>query len=174
MSLYFTTFQNFEAGVEGGYVDDPNGGPTYGGVRQAYLNQWLISQHAPLMDVRELADRPELLDAYYMANYFLPLRIYDLLDYPAPALVVYDGGISQGPGTIVKMLQRVVGAAEDGVIGPVTLAKVHDYVKNIGAWVLVTSLIGQRRQAYINNNQPANEKGWMHRLDRLEARCRQL
>ena len=44
-------------------------------------------------------------------------------------LCVFDFGVNAGPGRAAKFLQRMIGTTVDGGIGPMTLAKVNEYVK---------------------------------------------
>jgi len=172
--LYFGTFMDFIDGVEGGYVDDPRGGPTYCGIRQGYFNSWTLAHGGQLMNVAMLADHPELIEAYYLTEYWLPTRVYDLLIAPAPALVIYDGGVNCGVDTAIKLMQQVIGTVADGRFGPVTLARYQQSFNEDGDQALATALIARRRQYYESLNDPVNFQGWMNRLARVEARCKTL
>lgn len=41
------------------------------------------------------------------------------------AFQLFDAGVNHGPAQAAKFLQRAVGSADDGVIGPVTIAHVN-------------------------------------------------
>lgn len=92
--------------AEGGYVnhpDDPGGETKYG----------ITKRDHPHLDIKNLtvADAK----AIYKQNYWLAARCDDL---PWPlSLYVFDAAVNQGPGTAVRLLQKSLGVAQDGVIG---------------------------------------------------------
>ena len=95
---------------EGGYVNDPNdpGGETH----------WGISKRSyPGLDIAALT-RDEAI-AIYRRDYWDRVHADELP--PALALVVFDAAVNQGRYPAVLMLQEVVGARRDGVMGPETL-----------------------------------------------------
>jgi lysozyme family protein len=105
----------FEAliGHEGGYVNDPRdpGGETKFGIsKRAY----------PSVDIRNLT-----LDgakAIYRRDYWAPIGCDNL-----PAALrfhVFDAAVNSGLRQAVQFLQRAVGVAADGRLGPVTRAAV--------------------------------------------------
>ncbi|OHD23509.1 MAG: hypothetical protein A2Y38_12160 [Spirochaetes bacterium GWB1_59_5] len=63
----------------------------------------------------------ELVRSFYKTNFWDALRL-DEIKSQAVANKVYDAGVNQGTGTAAVLLQRVLGAAADGQIGPITLA----------------------------------------------------
>lgn len=109
---------------EGGFSDhreDP-GGPTMLGITQRTLSAWRHTE-VTADDVRTL-QRKEALDIY-RANYWNAMRCDSLpkgID-----LMVFDFGVNAGPGTSVKLLQKVAGAEQDGSIGELTLRAVRSH-----------------------------------------------
>jgi lysozyme family protein len=105
---------------EGGYVnhrDDP-GGPTDRGITQATFDAWNTAHGRPLRPVRGIsqAEADEILGAPDLDS----VRFDDLpsgVDY-----AVADYAVNSGPGRAAKVLQRILGVPDDGVIGAVTLA----------------------------------------------------
>lgn len=99
---------------EGGYSNDSRdrGGETkYGISKRAY----------PDLDIARLT--VEGAKAIYRRDYWDRLRCDDL---PWPvALAVFDFGVNSGVGAAAKKLQLACGAPPDGVIGPLTLARVN-------------------------------------------------
>lgn len=94
---------------EGGYVNDPSdhGGETNFGIsKRQYPNE----------DITNLT--VERAKAIYMTDFWLRYRINQLPD--AIAIKVLDTAVLCGPGTAIKMLQRVLSLPDDGVIGPHT------------------------------------------------------
>ncbi|MDD7910878.1 glycoside hydrolase family 108 protein [Pseudovibrio exalbescens] len=120
------TQERFDACVEivlsheGGYVDHPQdpGGATNFGITLATLRDWRGDLALSAEDVKALS-RTEAKQIY-RARYWQALSCDQL---PAGLdLMLFDFGVNAGPGRAARLLQRLVGAAEDGVIGPRTLA----------------------------------------------------
>ena len=106
---------------EGGYVNDPNdnGGETNFGVTKKAWNEYL---GRPIKDGEMRALTVEMVAPFYKIKYWNKCNCDDLpsgLDY-----AVFDFAVNAGPGRATKFLQRAVGAVDDGVIGPNTLATV--------------------------------------------------
>lgn len=98
---------------------------------------------------------------------------------PALALCVFDGAINSGPGQSTKWLQRALNEqgetlAVDGGVGPYTIAAA--YARPLGP--VLASALDQRR-AFDRKEAKKPEKarflgGWLARITRLEALCREL
>lgn len=101
-------------GHEGGYVDHPKdpGGATRWGVTERVARATGYSGH--------MKDFPvELAKAIYRRDYWDAVKADQL---PAPVrYAVFDAAVNSGVRQAVKWLQRAVGAAEDGAIGPKTI-----------------------------------------------------
>jgi len=103
---------------EGGFVDHPSdpGGATNMGITFNTLKDWR-GQSITVKDVKDL--KVEEAREIYRSRYWNMLNCDNL---PAGVdLVVFDFGVNAGPSRSAKLLQRVVGAAADGSIGPATL-----------------------------------------------------
>lgn len=86
----------------------------------------------------------------------------DLLP-PAIAVCVFDAAVNQGPGTAARMLQRILGTAADGVIGPVTSRLAHKTGLD-----LVTEYDALRADRYARTRNYARfGRGWQRR----RAKC---
>lgn len=111
---YFDRAFAITVAQEGGYSRDPAdpGGETkYGISKRAYP------------DVNIAALTVEDAKAIYRRDYWDRLRCDDL---PWPvALATFDFAVNSGVGTAAKKLQAACGAPPDGVIGPLTLARVN-------------------------------------------------
>lgn len=108
---------------EGGYVDHPKdpGGATNLGCTKKVWEEW-VGHEVTKDDIKALtiADVSPL----YKARYWDKCRGDDLprgVDF-----AVFDLAINSGVGRASKLLQRAVGVAADGAIGPATLAAVAD------------------------------------------------
>lgn len=120
--------QNFAASLaavlksEGGKVDDPRdpGGKTNQGITQATFNAWLSSHGSQQRDVFTIT--PDEVSAIYKSRYWDAVDADNLpagVDY-----ATFDFAVNSGPAKAAMTLQGIVGVAEDGKIGPVTLAAI--------------------------------------------------
>jgi lysozyme family protein len=149
---------------EGGYVNNPKdpGGCTNMGITLATFRKH-ISPGATCEDVKALTW--EQAEAIYRASYWERVAGDEL---PSGLDVhVFDMAVNAGPGTAVRLLQRLVGVADDGIVGPVTLKAVATHVN-------IDTLIKQYTQArldYYNklSGWPTFGKGWANRLDATTA-----
>src|SRR5260370_30503314 len=103
---------------EGGYSNDPGdpGGPTKYGITIHDVRLYLNS-HATAQDEKGLTK--EQAQEIYDKHYATPLHYNDLpagVDY-----AILDYGINSGIGRAARVLQRIVGAHQDGSIGEETL-----------------------------------------------------
>ncbi|WP_440105447.1 glycoside hydrolase family 108 protein [Acidovorax sp. BL-A-41-H1] len=98
---------------EGGYVNDPNdpGGET----------KWGISKRSyPHLNIKGLTRQDAI--AIYQRDFWQRVQGDKL---PVPFVFqALDAAVNHGIGNAVRWMQRAAGVADDGVIGPVTLAAV--------------------------------------------------
>jgi lysozyme family protein len=83
-------------------------------------------------------------------------------------LVVFDLAVNGGVGRAARILQRCVGAAEDGAIGPKTLALVNQ----VPVKQMIIRFSEQRKMFY--KSLPTFEtfgRGWIRRTDECESRA---
>ena len=147
---------------EGGYVDHPKdpGGATNLGCTKKVWEEW-VGHEVTKDDIRSLtvADVSPL----YKARYWDKCRCDDLprgVDF-----AVFDLAINSGTGRASKLLQRAVGVAADGAIGPATLAA----VASIGPRELASKICESRLQFL--QGLPTWEtfgKGWGRRVKETE------
>lgn len=108
---------------EGGFVNHPKdpGGMTNLGVTKAVYDEW-IGRSATEQEMRDLT--PEDVAPIYKKKYWDKVRGDDLpsgVDWCA-----FDWAVNSGAGRPAKAIQRCVGAAQDGAIGPQTLGLVAE------------------------------------------------
>ena len=106
---------------EGGYVNDPHdrGGETNLGVTKKAWAEYLGRE---IEDGEMRALTVEAVEPFYKSRYWDKCKCDQLpggLDY-----AVFDFAVNAGPGRAAKFLQRAVGVADDGAIGPGTMAAV--------------------------------------------------
>src|SRR5581483_2022155 len=104
--------------VEGGYVDDPRGGPTNLGVTLPALQTWYgKARVATVQDIRDLT--PSVVSPLYKAGYWDAVHA----DYLPKGvdLMVFDEAVNSGPRRAARMLQEALGVVRDGLVGPITI-----------------------------------------------------
>lgn len=108
---------------EGGFVNriEDAGGATKYGVTQATLSRWL-GRPASVEEVRDLSidvARRICFKDYVERPGFLTLGDWRV------RYAVADAAYNSGPGRAVKLLQRAVGATEDGRLGVNTIGRAN-------------------------------------------------
>lgn len=148
--------------MEGGYVndpDDPGGETNYGISKRSY----------PLLDIKNLT----MLQAKYLyhKNWWLRLHCDKFLDQPL-AVKFLSLAVTMGAGRCVRILQRAVNEigdplriAEDGLIGPKTLAAVNLLCVQGQATELLDTFKKLAVQYYKSLNRPKFIKGWINRVN---------
>jgi lysozyme family protein len=141
---------------EGGYVNDardPGGETKFGISKRAY----------PQIDIENLT-----LDAakeIYKRDYWDRAQCDKL---PASlAYLVFDCAVNSGIGQSIRFLQRAVGVADDGVIGPLTLTAIGRYDQES----LAAKFLGQRLDFMTRlSTWEVFGKGWSRRVaDQLKG-----
>ena len=148
---------------EGGYANHPNdpGGPTKFGITLAVYRAH-IKADATAADVKAMPlDHAE---AIYKTRYWDALACDALpagLDY-----CVFDYGVNSGVSRSAKVLQRAVGVADDGWVGPVTLGA----VARRDAGDLVEDICNERL-AFLRRLRtwPIFGRGWGRRVAQVRA-----
>jgi lysozyme family protein len=148
---------------EGGYTNHPSdpGGPTNFGITIHDYRKY-AKPHATAADVRAM--KIEQAKAIYRAKYWNAMRCDELpagVDY-----CVFDYGVNSGTGRAPKVLQRVVGVRDDGMIGPVTVAAVR--ARDPKA---VVTAICDERLAFLQRLRtwPVFGKGWSRRVAEVRS-----
>ena len=116
-------------GHEGGYVDDPHdaGGETKFGVsKRTYPN----------VDIKALT--LEQAKGLYKRDYWDRAQCDQLP--PAIAFQVFDTAVNSGIEQAIRFLQRAVGMADDGLVGPLTIGA----VKRMDTEAVIARFNGQR------------------------------
>ena len=104
---------------EGGYVNHPNdpGGCTNQGITIGTYREH-INQEGTCNDLRNMPQSEA--ERIYRDTYWAGVNGDGLP--PGLDLAVFDMGVNAGPKRAVKLLQRVLGVAQDGIAGPITVA----------------------------------------------------
>ena len=148
-------------GHEGSYSDDVDdrGGATMMGVTQKVYEEWMGRE----VTKDEMRAMPrDHVDQIYKDNYWDRIKGDSLpsgLD-----IAVFDFAINAGTGRSAKVLQSIIGAKEDGVIGSKTL----EIVWQKSAKDILSKFTKKRKEFYdaIVKNNPSQKKfikGWTRR-----------
>ena len=144
---------------EGGYVNhpkDPGGETNLGVTKRVY------QEHGGTKDMKDLL--VEDVAPIYKKGYWDKIKGDDLpggLD-----LCVFDFGVNAGPGRAAKFLQQMIGTTVDGGIGPNTLAKVEEYVRENGKHETVKKYQEMRQKYYEQLSTFATfGRGWTRRVE---------
>ena len=148
---------------EGGYSNhssDP-GGPTKFGITLAVYRQ-TEKPGATAADVKAMT--VDEAKAVYRSRYWDAQRCDELpagVDY-----AVFDYGVNSGIGRSGRALQRIVGVADDGALGPVTLAA----ARNADPSALVNALCDERLRFLKSlKTWSVFGKGWSRRVAEVRA-----
>lgn len=159
MSEPFDTAVTAVLGYEGGYVNDPNdpGGET----------NWGISKRAyPNLDIKNLTRDGAI--QIYRRDYWDALGC-DRFP-PVIAIALFDAAVNQGPVAAVRILQRALGVAVDGVIGPQTLAA----ARAANGATLLAEFLADRAVRYAGLSTFSRYgHAWMRRLFAVQQVCLQ-
>jgi len=155
---------------EGGYVDhprDPGGATNLGitlGTAKAFRLDLDGDGDVDKDDVRLLT--PETAAPVYREGYWLKTKCDQLpagVDY-----MVFDLAVNSGTKRAARYLQRAAGVAEDGRIGPKTIAAVTGNAARI-----VERMEDIREEFYRSlDTFPTFGKGWLRRLDEVASKAR--
>ena len=148
---------------EGGYSNHPDdpGGPTNFGITIFDYRKY-VKADAGADDVRAM--KLDEAKAIYRAKYWNALRCDELpagLDY-----ALFDYGVNSGVPRAARALQRLLGVAADGIIGPVTLAAARDCDCARAIAALCDERLGFLRAL---RTWPVFGKGWGRRVVEVKA-----
>lgn len=166
--------RNFAASLEltlqfeGGFSNHPSdpGGATKYGITRAVLAEWR-GREVTIAEVRALT-RAEA-DAIYRRNYWEAVGGDEL---PAGVdAAVFDFAVNSGRGRASRMLQKSVGVQIDGIIGVDTVQA----ARALPSEALVTLICSERR-SFLQRLRifPVFGRGWLRRVDAIEAFARDL
>lgn len=153
---------------EGGFVNhvaDP-GGATNKGITLAVYRE-VYGKGKTVDDLKRITD--DQVAHIYRTRYWAKVRGDDLpsgVDY-----AVFDFAVNSGPARAAKYLQAVVGVAQDGVIGPQTLAA----VKAASASAVIDKLC-DKRLAFLQGLKTWSTfgKGWGRRVEDVRSAAKSM
>jgi lysozyme family protein len=156
---------NFDAafhkllGHEGAYSNHPSdpGGETMWGVTAR-----VARQHGYTGPMRDLP--VSVAKEIYRSSYWAPTRADELP--PLLRYDVFDAAVNSGNGQAVRWLQRALGVADDGRIGPVTIQAAHAAT----AEAIKRKMLSARLRFMTDlSTWPSFSRGWARRIADLMA-----
>ena len=149
---------------EGGYVNHPSdpGGETNLGVTKKVYQEWGGTKDMKDLTVEDVAP-------IYKKEYWDKCRCDDLesgVDW-----AVFDWAVNSGTGRAAKAIQKICGAAQDGAIGPKTLALI-----NTQNTEYVIEEFGKIRQDFYESLKTFDTfgKGWTRRNKETTAKALEM
>ena len=155
--MNFDTAFHTLLGHEGSYSNHPNdpGGETMWGITIAVAREHCYD--GPMKDMPT-----DVAKTIYKKSYWDAVRADELP--PVVRYAVFDAAVNSGVGTAIKWLQQSVGATPDGVLGPKTLAALHE----VNPDGLLRKMVARRLRAMTNmSGWPIFSTGWARRIASL-------
>ena len=157
--------QNFDRSLEmllhheGGFVNHPKdpGGVTNLGVTKKVYEKW-VGREVSVDDMKALT--PSDVAPIYKKNYWDKLKGDDPMMPSGLDFAAFDWGVNSGTGRPAKVIQKYIGATQDGAIGPksLTLVAENDPSK------IIQYLYEQRQKFYEGlKHFKTFGKGWTRR-----------
>ncbi len=153
---------------EGGYVNHPSdpGGHTNKGVTLDNYRRY-VKPGGTVADLKAISD--EEVATVYRRFYWDAVKGDDLpagIDY-----AVFDFAVNSGPSRAAKYLQRVLGVAQDGIIGPQTLAAARAAKPSV-----VIDNLCDRRMIFLKGLSiwPTFGKGWTRRVEDVRTESKRM
>ena len=161
--------QNFKKSLtevlkhEGGFVNHPKdpGGATNLGVTLYNFRKY-VKPGGTVKDLKALTkDQAGVVYRRHYWDKVLGSQLPSGVDF-----AVFDFAVNSGPNRAAKYLQRVVGATQDGVIGPQTLALTRKKTPSE-----VVNQLCDDRMAFLQRlrHWPTFGKGWTKRVSRVRT-----
>lgn len=150
---------------EGSYVNHPadKGGPTNMGVTIGTFKQF-FGMDKTVEDLKNMTDEQWM--HIFKEGFWIPVKV-DQIEDDYTALIVLDMCWNSGVKNAIRHIQKVVGAKQDGIVGPVTLYKLNNFPD------VFQKIWDMRKQYYIdlvdlNYKYDVFLKGWLNRLNDIK------
>lgn len=152
---------------EGGNDDDPSdhGGRTSRGITQKEYTAWLAERGLASKDVWTASQ--DEIEQIYDEEYWQPFcdGLPAGIDY-----LYFDMAVNAGPYRAAALLQRALGVAADGRIGPVT----RQAIAQADPSALIDQYTEAKRAFYVSLHQPRFLKGWLNRCNDVRTNARAM
>ena len=152
---------------EGGYklhnVKGDTGGQTYAGIARNFHPTWPGWSFIDRADFN-LSKLKPLVKDFYLYEFWQRIKGDDIADQEV-AESIFDFAVNASIRVASKLVQIVVGAKPDGIIGSMTIAKINGVNKNL--FLATFALAKVQRYADLCNNNRKYSKfllGWINRV----------
>lgn len=152
---------------EGGFINHPldKGGATNWGITQAVYEKFK-GRKVSLDEMRSMPKSEAI--SIYKSEYWDKIQGDKISFYPV-AYAIFDQAVNRGVGSAVRQAQKVVGIAQDGVMGPVTLQAINSKTDSN----FLNNFIPLSEQFYKdlvlkNPSQSVFLKGWLNRVNEIK------
>jgi lysozyme family protein len=157
---------------EGGYVNNPldTGGRTNFGITQATYEKFLGRKLSSAEADSVMKNMPKgNAVAIYKTMYWDAIQGDKIKQY-AIAAIIFDQAVNRGVSAAVKQAQRILGLAQDGKIGPVTIATLNGVKDTDFIPKYLTESINAYKTIVANNpSQSVFLNGWLKRVESLKS-----
>ena len=149
----------------GNHLPDGRMGCTNLGVTQTAWEEY-VGHKVSTQDMRNLT--PATVMDFYKRRYWDTVKgdsLPNALDYLA-----FDMAVNSGVGRSIKLMQRAVGATQDGMLGPKT-------IEAISSWSirqLIEKFSNAKADFYKSLNNPTFQKGWLNRVEHTKANALEM
>ena len=173
-SSSFATVDNIDDGIrfiislEGGFQNNPKDkgnyinkeliGTNMGITPKAY--KYFYNKTPTVRDIKYLTKTAAF--RIYKKNYMEDHNLDQISDLSLQ-ISVMDFGITSSPRRAIRYLQMTVGVRMDGQLGKKTLDAIKNYEGD-----LIKEYNNSRRTFIKNQNNKTFQKGWLHRVDKIE------
>jgi lysozyme family protein len=171
MDVFYSKILPLTLIFEGGFTDNPKdrGGRTNFGITQRVYDGYRRGKNLSYNDVKDIS-MEEVREIYYK-DYYMPSKCSEMPE--KISVVVFDTAVNSGVGRSIKTLQQAIGCKIDGSMGPETLLRFKDYLKNHDQMAFINSFTKIRDNFYhaiVERDFTQNIflKGWLRRLNFLK------
>jgi lysozyme family protein len=149
-----------------GVFQETDGTISFNGFNQTTYSNYLKNKGLPSKDVRGITvgESLDILNEEFIQRHGISNLPHDVLP------LVLDMSFNSGPNNAALMVQRVVGAEEDGIIGPKTMKKYNKFIKDGD---FINSFSDARRDFLVDSNEESvidNRNGLLQRVERVRQR----
>jgi len=161
---------------EGGYQCDPDDIGNYTRTGELKGTKYgICARTFPTMDIKSLTKGDAI--AIYYQYWWVPMNLKPICNEEL-VLHILDHGINAGKRTAIRMLQRIIDAEVDGIIGGETISKTNNFkpfTRVIDGYGLLNGIVDHykyERHIYyglVVARRPSTSKyikGWRNRIQR--------
>lgn len=174
MANFSHTYHTYIKNSEGGFSDHPDdrGSTTYRGISRRYHPDWpgwkQIDEIKKSRSLRnnEVIPQVEMLAELFYENMW-DSSGFNWIKVQKVADLIFDFYVNSG-GSAIRMVQKLLNAKTDGVMGPLTISAIND--AGVG---FLDELWDARRYFYTkivqrDPDQAVFFRGWMNRLQKFK------